>query len=572
MYQCGVVLLQIHLRARSIMSITTETEDLQQSANRIEKQLTSPTVSLILAVATLGAFVYLAYLLQPSFRGDVLPYTLALVAEILLIIQGLLSFWTILSGRFNPRSFEYHSAQSKLFNAPVGKSAIHILKKREARIARTVQMYVHHKPIKVDVFIPVYGEPIEEIRATATAARDVYGLHDTYILDDGKSDEVKAMAAKLGVQYIRRPTNENAKAGNINYALKHTSGAYFLILDADFVAHPTILYETIPFFENDNLAFVQTPQFYDNQNNFVSTAAGFMQNVFYSLIQSGKNRFNAAFCVGTNVVFRRSAIKSMGGMYAKSKSEDIWTSLTLHERGYDSIYIPTVLAVGKTPETLKAYSKQQLRWATGSFEIFLRHNPLFASKLTVDQRLQYFATTSYYFVGFSVLLLLLLPPLQIYFNLSPINTSIPVWLWGLMYSGFYVTQLILAFYTMGGFKLKTLMLANASFPIYIKAFFNALTKRDQAWQATNAMTSYDSPFNYVRMQVYIFIFLFLTSIVGAVKSIYTAEFSISLAWNVINTVVFSYFVVVAHAEARALKRQRKKDHKEQKIIVKGVTS
>ncbi|MNS76700.1 Cellulose synthase catalytic subunit [UDP-forming] [compost metagenome] len=259
-------------------------------------------------------------------------------------------------------------------------------------------------------------------------------------------------------------------------------------------------------------------------------------------------------------------------MYAKSKSEDIWTSLTLHERGYDSIYIPTVLAVGKTPETLKAYSKQQLRWATGSFEIFLRHNPLFASKLTVDQRLQYFATTSYYFVGFSVLLLLLLPPLQIYFNLSPINTSIPVWLWGLMYSGFYVTQLILAFYTMGGFKLKTLMLANASFPIYIKAFFNALTKRDQAWQATNAMTSYDSPFNYVRMQVYIFIFLFLTSIVGAVKSIYTAEFSISLAWNVINTVVFSYFVVVAHAEARALKRQRKKDRKEQKIIVKGVTS
>jgi cellulose synthase (UDP-forming) len=141
-----------------------------------------------------------------------------------------------------------------------------------------------------------------------------------------------------------------------------------------------------------------------------------------------------------------------------------------------------------------------------------------------------------------------------------------------MYSGFYVTQLILAFYTMGGFKLKTLMLANASFPIYIKAFFNALTKRDQAWQATNAMTSYDSPFNYVRMQVYIFIFLFLTSIVGAVKSIYTAEFSISLAWNVINTVVFSYFVVVAHAEARALKRQRKRDRKEQKIIVKGVTS
>lgn len=540
------------------------TDNLQNSANRIERQLTSPSVTLILTIATVGAFIYLGYLLQPAYRGDPLPYTLALIAEVFIIMQGLLSFWTILSGRINPRNFEYHSAQAKLYDASVGKTAIHILKKQEAEVASSVPMYVHQKDIKVDVFIPVYGEPIAEIRATAKAARDIYGLHQTYILDDGESDEVEAMAKKIGVQYIRRPTHENAKAGNINHALGKTDGDFFLILDADFVAEPTILYETIPFFENDNLAFVQTPQFYDNQKNFVSTAANFMQNVFYSLIQSGKNRFNASFCVGTNVVFRRKAILSIGGMHSQSKSEDIWTSLRLHERGYDSIYIPTVLSVGKTPETLMAYSKQQLRWATGSFEIFLRSNPLFMRKLTVDQRLQYFATTSYYFIGFSVLLLLLLPPLQIYFNLSPIATSIPIWQWALMYSGFYVSQLVLAFYTMGGFKFKTLMLSNVSFPIYIKAFFNALTRRDQAWHATNTV-SYDSPFNYVRIQVYVFVFLLLTSIVGLVKSLYTDQMSISLVWNGLNTFIFGYFVFMAYSEARSLKRQRKQVKKHLKF-------
>jgi len=540
------------------------TENLQTSANRIEKQLTSPSVTLILSIATIGAFIYLNYLLQPAYRGDPLPYTLALTAEIFIIIQGLLSFWTILSGRINPRNYEYHSAQAKLYDAPVGKSAISILKKQDAEVSRSVPMYVHHKPIKVDIYIPVYGEPIAEIRATAIAARNIYGKHATYILDDGESDEVKAMALKIGVDYIRRPVHDNAKAGNINYALKMTKGEFYLILDADFVAKPTILYETIPFFENDNLAFVQTPQFYDNQNNFVSTAANFMQNVFYSLIQSGKNRFNAAFCVGTNVVFRRRAVESIGGMVTKSKSEDIWTSLHLHEKGFDSIYIPTVLAVGKTPETLMAYSKQQLRWATGSFEIFLRANPLTRRKLTIDQRLQYFATTSYYFIGFSVLLLLLLPPLQIYFNLSPIATTIPIWQWSLMYSGFYVSQLVLAFYTMGGFKFKTLMLSNVSFPIYIKAFFNALTRRDQAWHATNTV-SYDSPFNYVRIQVYVFVFLLLTTIVGLAKSFYTDEFSISLAWNALNTFVFGYFVSMALSEARTLKRQRRQVKKQDRL-------
>ncbi|MDB5161793.1 MAG: hypothetical protein JWM52_301 [Candidatus Saccharibacteria bacterium] len=552
------------------------TENLQNSANRIEKQLTSPTVTLILTGATIGAFIYLNYLLQPAYRGDPLPYTLALVAEIFIIIQGLLSFWTILSGRMNPRNYEYHSAQAKLYNEAVGKSAISILKRQDAAVSRTVPMYVHRKTIKVDVYIPVYGEPVEEVKATAIAARNIYGKHRTYILDDGDSDEIKAMAKKVGVDYIRRPVHNNAKAGNINYALSITNGDFYLILDADFVADPTILYETIPFFENDNLAFVQTPQFYDNQNNFVSTAANFMQNVFYSLIQSGKNRFNAAFCVGTNVVFRRKAVESIGGMVTKSKSEDIWTSLHLHEKGYDSVYIPTVLAVGKTPETLMAYSKQQLRWATGSFEIFLRANPLTRRQLTVDQRLQYFATTSYYFIGFSVLLLLLLPPLQIFFNLSPIATTIPIWQWALMYSGFYVSQLVLAFYTMGGFKFKTLMLSNVSFPIYIKAFINALTRRDQAWHATNTV-SYDSPFNYVRIQVYIFVFLLLTSIVGVIKALYTDQFSISLVWNALNTFVFGYFVFMAAAEARGLKKQRRKQKREEKrtrkiAITEGVAS
>ena len=528
-------------------------------------------VPVIVSVALIGGIFYLNFLLRPDYRGDPLPYFLAIAAEIFVIVQGFLSFWTILSGRYDPRNFEYHRAQDHLYQTGLGKSAIRVLKIRSLEIARTVPMFIHKRRITVDVLIPVYGEPIEEIRATAVAARDMMGEHGTYILDDGKSDDVKLMAKQIGVRYIRRPTNKHAKAGNINYALSQTKADYFVILDADFVPNPEFIYETIPFFENDNLAFVQTPQYYDNDNNFVSNGASFMQHVFYSLIQSGKNRFNAAFCVGTNVVFRRSAIDSIGGMYTKSKSEDIWTSIKLHEKGYESVYIPTVLAVGKTPETLQAYSKQQLRWATGSFEVFLKHNPLFARKLTVEQRFQYFATTSYYFVGFSVFLLLLLPPLQIFFNLSPINVAFPFWQWAALYSGFYVLQLILAFYTMGGLKIKTLLLANASFPIYIKAFFNALSNRDQAWSATNAKGAYDSPFNYVRMQVYIFLFLSLSSIVGIVKAVYVESFSIALVWNFLNAVVFGYFTYAAWSESRVLSRADKTASNKQLLTVRNLT-
>lgn len=527
------------------------------SASMLEKQLTSPSVTFILAAATIGAIVYMIFLLQPEYRGDLLPYLMVISAELFLILHGIISFWTILSGRINPRHFDYHHAQDALFG-PSSKTITKHLHSVPIASSRAKQLYLHKALVEVDVFIPVYGEAVEEIRETAVAARDMYGKHQTYILDDGKSDEVRAMAKKVGVGYIRRPENDHAKAGNINYALTQTKGDYFVIFDADFVADRHFIYETLPFFEDDLMAFVQTPQYYNNQTNFVSTAAGFMQHVFYSLVQVGKNRFNAAFCVGTNVIFRRSAIEQIGGIYYQSKSEDIWTSMTLHEQGFKSIYINKVLAVGKTPETIKAYSKQQLRWATGSFEIFVKKNPLFNKRLTVDQRIQYFATTAFYFNGFAAATLLFLPALQIFFNITPIALDIPFYQWMLLYSGFYVTQIILSMYTMGGFKIETLMLSAASFPIYIKAFFNAIRNKDEAWQATNRVDSYDSPFNYIRIQTYIFIFLLLTFVVGVWKSVYTSEFSVSIAWSALNAFIFGYFVIVAMRESSSMRRSAKK--------------
>jgi cellulose synthase (UDP-forming) len=68
--------------------------------------------------------------------------------------------------------------------------------------------------------------------------------------------------------------------------------------------------------------------------------------------------------------------------------------------------------------------------------------------------------------------------------------------------------------------------------------------------------------------VYVFIFLLLTSIVGVAKALYTDEFSISLVWNALNTFVFGYFVFMARAEGRLMKRQRKQEKKHLKSLKK----
>ncbi len=347
-------------------------------------------------------------------------------------------------------------------------------------------------------------------------------------------------------------------------------GEFFVIFDADFIAHPNFLLETMPFFSNKRIAFVQTPQIYGNQKNLISRGAGFMQNVFYQLIQPGKNRFNAAFCVGTNVIFRRSAIEKIGGIYTASKSEDIWTSLMLHEAGYQSVFISDHLAVGDAPETVGTYFKQQLRWATGGFEILLHHNFL-KSPLSFDQKLQYISTAAYYLNGIAILLLMCLPPLQIFFNQSPVNLAVAFWVWLVSYLAFYGLQVILAFFTMGAFRLETIVIAMVSFPIYVKALFNVLLHRDVSWQATGDATQCKDPLNFINSQIMLFIFLMFTTAVGFWKYYYTGTFSLSLVWNIVNTTIFATFLLAVRKERKALNASIRKQKVKRAIGRRNLT-
>jgi cellulose synthase (UDP-forming) len=502
-------------------------------------------------IATVGILVYSGFLLNPASRGDWLPYIMVISAESILIVQALLSMWTILSAADDPRDFTFHQAHGSLFRSR------DITRDGFADAPERWGMHLGTSPASIDVFITTYGEDPAIIRRTVTAALAMTGTHITWVLDDGGSDEVKALAAELGARYVRRLGNAGAKAGNVNHALSLSTGEYFVVLDADFVPRTEFLVETMPFFADDHVAFVQTPQSYGNLHNVISRGAGYMQSVFYRFIQPGRNRFNAAFCVGTNVVFRRTAVEGIGGLYTDSKSEDVWTSLLLHEQGWKTVYIPLVLAVGDAPDTIEAYTKQQLRWATGGFEILFRHN-LFSrkSRLTLDQRLQYLVTASFYLTGISPLLLLLVPPLEIYFDLRPVHLSTTVLTWVLYYAGFYLMQIVLAFYTMGSFRWETLMLATASFPIYVTALVNVLIGKEQKWTATGNKNGVGSAFNVMIPQVLFFAFLFLTSLVAIWRDVDHGMLTLATAWNVTNTLILGSFVATALREGSRVTARR----------------
>jgi cellulose synthase (UDP-forming) len=167
----------------------------------------------------------------------------------------------------------------------------------------------------VDVFITCYNEPPELVRHTVHAALRIAYPHTTYVLDDGKSAAMQAMAAEEGAKYIVRSADwqgreRHAKAGNLSNALLQTRGEFILILDADQVPLPQVLDRTLGYFRDERVALVQTPQLFYNVPP--GDPLGSQAPLFYGPIQQGKDGWNAAFFCGSNAVLRREALMQLG--------------------------------------------------------------------------------------------------------------------------------------------------------------------------------------------------------------------------------------------------------------------
>ena len=105
----------------------------------------------------------------------------------------------------------------------------------------------------VDIFVPCCGEPVEVIQTTLQAVRRItYHPNKVYVLDDGDSRTVAALAQSLGFHYFSRPGEglplQDSKSGNLNFGLSRSCGELILVLDADQVPAPDILDRLVRFF------------------------------------------------------------------------------------------------------------------------------------------------------------------------------------------------------------------------------------------------------------------------------------------------------------------------------------
>ncbi len=282
----------------------------------------------------------------------------------------------------------------------------------------------------VDIFIPTYDEPVFILRRTLIGCQAIeYANKKIYLLDDTRRPEMKQLAEELGCEYMARPDNRYAKAGNLNHAIAKTSGELIVVFDADFIPTKNFLIRTVGFFQHEKVALVQTPQTFYNidpiaRNLGLENVLTPEEEVFYRQIQPIRDGAGSVVCSGTSFVVRRSALEAIGGFVTDSVSEDYFTGIRISAIGYRLVYLDEKLSAGLAAENISAHAIQRLRWARGTLQaFFIKANPLTIPGLRPIQRLAHLEGLLHWFTSISRVGFLIMPLAYSFLGVLPLRAS-----------------------------------------------------------------------------------------------------------------------------------------------------
>lgn len=487
---------------------------------------------LLLAINIIVAIIYFSWWFIPGHMGNPILFGLLFFGEFYHVGMALM-FWSTIRLRINPELKHF---------------------------IPDVLPHSHQK--SVAVFITVAGEPVEVVKQTAIAAKKMrYGKHKIYILNDGyvaKKDnwqDIEKMAQAIGVTCITRKVGGGAKAGNINNALRHTTEEYIAIFDADMVPYSNFMEKVMPYFSKDNVAYVQTPQYYKNwRTNEITAGAWEQQDLFFGPIMEGKNSVNAAFICGTNVVLRRTALEQVGGMFEKNIAEDFLTSLFIHQRGWVSHYIKEVLAEGLAPEDLLSYYKQQLRWARGSLEVLFSANPLFKKNLTWRQKMQYLSSALYWLNGVIVLIDISMPIIFLLTGLQPVAATTT------SFALFFVPFMFLNLYTLyivsgRAVTFRAISFSQSSWTLQLVALFSVIFKQKMSFSVTPKQAQQGN-FLSLALPHLLYVGIAIVAIYfGIMREGMNPSIATNTAWVLFNVIMFFPFIVASFPWGKTIHKE-----------------
>ena len=232
-------------------------------------------------------------------------------------------------------------------------------------------------------------ESLDMLEETARALVALDYTHDTWILDEGNDERVKALCERLGALYFSRKEmphyqaqqgrfQAGTKHGNYNAWLSAIGFARYDVItafDPDHVPVRTFLTQVLGYFEDERVGYVQAAQAYYNQPaSFISRGAAEETYAHYSSVQMASYGLGYPILTGCHNSHRVSALREIDG-FAPHDADDLLITFSYRLHGWQGVYVPKILARGLTPVDWHTYLGQQRRWARSVLDLKLRSYP-----------------------------------------------------------------------------------------------------------------------------------------------------------------------------------------------------
>lgn len=269
----------------------------------------------------------------------------------------------------------------------------------------------------VGVIVPTCGEAVPLVLRTVLSVLEQDWPLDRLVVmvsDDGHDPALERALVPLPVLYHRPPPRFSpgrdgaAKAGNLNSALAaldalHPGLEFVETRDADDECGSLqFLRQTVGQLQADGgLAYVQTIK-----EAQVSAGDPFnnRESMFYRGQMLARNASNAVFPCGSGLVWRRTALRSIGEFPVWNLVEDLQSGVEALRRGWRGLYLPIVGAVGQhSPQDVPNVYKQRGTWAIDTVRLMVWGN---LRGLGVRQRAHFYGMMLDYLNAFTMLVYL----------------------------------------------------------------------------------------------------------------------------------------------------------------------
>jgi glycosyltransferase involved in cell wall biosynthesis len=237
---------------------------------------------------------------------------------------------------------------------------------------------------RVSLHITAYNEPPDMLIETIRTAEQLdYPDFEIVVIDNNTSDPgvwrpvEEYCAARPNVTFVHVDPWPGYKSGALNLALRQfTDPAAEIVgvIDSDYLVDANWLSETVGYFADQNLAFVQTPQDYrDYEGSAYLTACYDAYRYFFATAMPSRNERNSIIFAGTMGLLRRPLLSSIEGWDEWCITEDADTSLRLLRAGYSGLFIGKSFGRGIMPLTFSSLKSQRFRWCFGGMQILRQH-------------------------------------------------------------------------------------------------------------------------------------------------------------------------------------------------------